>query len=82
MLRRQTRATGLSESVTLLKSTFKLEAIYYLLAIEGKMFDIWLILEFSGAATDIPIVEWVENVELVCELCTMKNVECVLPLRL
>ena len=38
---------------------------------EGKMFDVRLILEFSGAATDIPIVEWVENVELVSELCTM-----------
>ena len=32
--------------------------------------------------TDMPIVERVENVELVCELCTMENVECVLPLRL
>ena len=49
---------------------------------EGKMFYVWLILEFSGAATDMPIVKWVENVELVCELCTMKNVERVLPLRL
>ena len=46
------------------------------------MFDVRLIPEFSGAATDMPIVEWVENVELVCELCTMKNVEHVLPLRL
>ena len=49
---------------------------------EGKMFDVWLIPEFSGAATDMPIVEWVENVELVCELCAMKNVQRVLPLRL
>ena len=46
------------------------------------MFDIRLIPKFSGAVTDIPIFEWVENVELVCELCTMKNVERVLPLRL
>ena len=83
MLRRQRRAAGLSEStqktITLLKSTFKLEAIsaiYYLSAMEGK------IPEFSGAATDIPIVEWIENVELVSELCTMKNVKRVLPLRL
>ena len=89
MLHRQTRATGLSESaqktVTLLKSTFKLEAIsaiYYLLAMEGKMFDVQLILEFSGAATDMTIVEWVKNVKLECELCTMKNVERILPLRL
>ena len=49
---------------------------------EGKIFDVRLIPEFSGAVTDMPIVEWVENVELVCKLCAMKNVECVLPLRL
>ena len=52
------------------------------MAIEGKTFDVWLIQEFSGAATDMPIVEWVENVKLVCELCAMKNVERILPLRL
>ena len=46
------------------------------------MFDIWLIPEFSGSAIDMLIVEWVENVELVCELCAMKNVERVLLLRL
>ena len=46
------------------------------------MFDIRLIPEFSGAATDMPIVEWVENVELVCKLCAMKNVQRILPLRL
>ena len=49
---------------------------------EGKMFDVRLIPEFSGAATDMHIDEWVENVELVCELCAIKNVECVQPLRL
>ena len=85
MLHRQMHMTGLSESVTLWKSTFKPQAIsarYYLLMMEGKMFDIQLIPEFSGAATNMPIVEWVENVELVCELCAMKNDERVLPLRL
>ena len=45
------------------------------------MFDVQLIPEFSGAAIDMPIVEWTENVELLCELWTMKNVERVLPLR-
>ena len=49
---------------------------------EGKIFDIRLIPKFSGAATDMLIVEWVENVELACEFCTMKNVERVLLLRL
>ena len=89
VLRRQSRATRLSEStqktVTLLKLTFKLEAIsaiYYVSVMESKMFDIQLIPEFFDAATDMPIVVWIENVELVCELCTMKNVERVLPLRL
>ena len=81
MLRRQICVIGLPESVTLLKSTFKPQAIsarYYLLV----MLDVQLIPEFSGAATDVPIVEWVKSVELVCKLCTMKNVERVLPLRL
>ena len=71
-------------SLTFFKS-FKLQAIsarYYFLVMEGHIFDARLILEFSGAVTDMPIVEWVENVELLCELCSMKNVECVLPLRL
>ena len=59
---------------------FKLQAIYYFLTMEGKIFDVRLIPEFSGATTDMPIVEWVENVELVCQLCAMKNVECHPPL--
>ena len=88
-LHKQTCATGLSEStqktVMLLKSTFKLEAIsaiyYYLSAMEDKMYDIRLIPEFSGATTDMPIVERIKNMELVYELCTMKNVEHILPLR-
>ena len=49
---------------------------------EGKIFDVRLIPEFSGTATDMPIVEWVKNVELVCELCATKSVERILPLRL
>ena len=46
------------------------------------MFDVCLFPEFSGAATDMPIVKWLENVELVCEVCAMKNVQRILPLRL
>ena len=45
-------------------------------------FDILLIPKFSGAMTDLPIVEWIENVELVCELCEIKRVERVLSLQL
>ena len=48
----------------------------------GKAFDIWLIPEFNGAATDMPIVEWIENMELVCELSAMDRVEHVLLLHL
>ena len=49
---------------------------------DGKAFDVWLIPEFSGTMTDMPIVEWIENVELVCELCIMDKVKNILPLRL
>ena len=45
-------------------------------------FDILLIPEISGAMTDLPIVEWIENVELVCELREIKRVERVRLLRL
>lgn len=38
-----------------------------------KVFDVRLIPEFSEA--DLSIVEWMENVEYVCELCDMKIVE-------
>ena len=47
-----------------------------------RLFDVRLIPEYSGAATDLPIVEWLEQVELMCELCNMDRVECVVPLRL
>ena len=48
----------------------------------SKQFDIRLIPEFSGAATDTPIMEWLEALELTCELCEITQVERVLPLRL
>ena len=48
----------------------------------SRQFDIWLIPEFSGAATDRPIMEWLEDLELTCELCEITKVERVLPLRL
>ena len=41
-----------------------------------------LILEFSGAANDMSIVKWIENVELVCKLCAMDKLMHVLPLQL
>ena len=55
---------------------------HHSLGMMGKAFDIWLILEFSGATTDMPIVEWIENVQLACELCAMVRVEPVLLLHL
>ena len=48
----------------------------------GKAFDIRLIPGFSGTVMDRPVVEWLEHVEMVCELCAMERVEHVLPLRL
>lgn len=38
-----------------------------------KVFDVRLIPEFNGAY--LPIVEWMENVEYVCELRDMKIVK-------
>lgn len=43
-------------------------------------FDIPLIPEFNGAAIDLPVVEWFEDVELVSELSDIQEVEHVIPL--
>ena len=48
----------------------------------GKAFDIWLIAEFHGVSSNHTVSEWLEQVELVCEICGFDNVEHVLPLRL
>ena len=48
----------------------------------GKAFDIRLIPEFHGVSSDHTVSEWLEQVELVCKMCDVDNVECVLPLRL
>ena len=45
-------------------------------------FDIRQIPEFSGAATDWPVVVWLEDLELTCELCEIDKVERVLLLQL
>ena len=41
---------------------------------DGKTFDVQLIPEFSSTMTNMPIVEWIKNVKLVCELCAMDKV--------
>ena len=48
----------------------------------GKAFDIRLIPEFYGVSSDHTVSEWLEQVELVCEMCGVYNVERILPLRL
>ena len=48
----------------------------------GKAFDIRLIPEFHGVSADHTVSEWLEQVELVCKMCGVDNVECVLPFRL
>ena len=49
---------------------------------DSKAFDVWQIVGFNGAMSDMPIVEWIENEELVCEFCAMDKVKCILSLRL
>ena len=48
----------------------------------GKAFYIQLISEFHGISSDHTVSEWLEQLELVCEMCGVDNVERVLPLRL
>ena len=48
----------------------------------GKASYIRLIPEFHGVSSDHTVSEWLEQVELVCEMCGVNNVERVLPLRL
>ena len=48
----------------------------------GKAFDIQLIPEFYRVSSDHTVSEWLEQVELVCEMYGVDNVERVLPLRL
>ena len=47
-----------------------------------KVFDIRLIPKFHGISSDHTVLEWLEQVELVYEMCGVDNVERVLPLRL
>ena len=48
----------------------------------GKAFDIQLIPKFHSVSSDHTVSEWLEKVELVCEMCGVDNVKRVLPLRL
>ena len=48
----------------------------------GKAFDIRLIPKFHGVSSDHTVSEWLEQVELVCEICGVDNIERVLALRL
>ena len=48
----------------------------------GKAFDIRLIPEFYGVSSDHTVSEWLEQVELVCEMCGVDHVERVLSHRL
>ena len=46
----------------------------------GKVFDIRLIPELHGVSSDHTMSEWLEQVELVCEMCGVDK--RILPLRL
>ena len=37
-----------------------------------------LIPEFTGAATDLPVEEWLEDLELICKLCEIDKADWVL----
>ena len=58
---RETRPVASSERTS---SYFRV-----LLTMASRQFDIQLISEFSATATDMPIMEWLEDLELTCELC-------------
>ena len=45
-------------------------------------FDPKLIPLFDGTDAGQSVVEWVEKAELVCRLSRVKNIECVVPMRL
>ena len=45
-------------------------------------FDPKLIPLFDGTDAGQSVVEWVEKAELVCRLSGVKNIECVVPMRL
>ena len=47
-----------------------------------RMFDYRLIPEFGGSPSDEPVIEWIQRVEMICELCRRTDVELILPLRL
>ena len=48
----------------------------------SRQFDIQLIPKFSGVVTDMPIMEWLKDLEVTCELCEITKVDRVLPVRL
>ena len=47
----------------------------------GKAVDIRLIPEFHAFSSDHTVSEWLEQVELACEMCGVDNIEHVLPER-
>ena len=46
------------------------------------MFNLKLIPEFDGSASESSVVKWIEKAELVCKKCQMKYLEPIVPLRL
>ena len=49
---------------------------------DSEVFEVQLIPDFSNTLTDMPVIESIENVEFVWELCAMNKVEGILPLQL
>ena len=53
-----------------------------LAAMARRPFNLWLIPEFRRVALDEPIIEWLECVEMICELADEERVKHILLLRL
>lgn len=55
---------------------------FSVLAVLPGSFDVRFTPELTCDRTGQPVVEWIENVDLVCKLCLIERIERVLPLHL
>lgn len=45
-----------------------------------RMFDYRQIPEFSGTTTDEPVIQWIQRIEMICDLCKRTDIELILQL--
>ena len=58
-------------------SSIPTQAISATMAFEPKLIPL-----YDGTNPGQSVVEWVEKAELVCQLSGVKNIECIVPVRL